>query len=173
VATLRRGSGPVSDDFLRAVQAVYEERLDDFCSVVAAITRDRGGARDVVHDAFASALRSQTQYRGEGDLAAWIWKIVINTARDQRRRRQPDFRELTVEALDGAMSRQGTAADGSLGAAIQSLPERQRLAIFLRYYGDLEYRQIGEVMGITTGTVSAALNAAHRALIRQLNEVGQ
>ena len=41
------------------------------------------------------------------------------------------------------------------------LPERQRTAVFLRYYADLDYAAIGEALGITTGTVAATLNAAH------------
>ena len=69
--------------------------------------------------------------------------------------------------------RRDAPTDGRLAAAIQALPERQRLAVFLRYYADLEYRQIGEVLGIATGTVSAALNAAHHTLARQLNGVEQ
>ncbi len=166
--TVERGA--LSDDFVKAVQAVYEDRLDEFCSVVAAITRDRSGARDVVHDAFASALRARSQYREDGDLAAWIWRIVVNSARDRRRRRESQLPELTGETVEQAVPRRD-ASDGRLTSAIQALPERQRLAIFLRYYADLEYRQIGEVLGIATGTVSAALNAAHRTLARQLTEV--
>lgn len=160
------------DDFMTTVRAVYEERLDDFCSVAAAITRDRSSARDVVHDAFASALRSRRQYRGDGDLGAWIWRIVVNTARDHRRARTPLLEELPDETpeLQGA---RGQDPDGRLAEAIQELPERQRVAIFLRYYADLEYRQIGEVLGIATGTVSAALSAAHRTLERQLDGVKQ
>jgi RNA polymerase sigma-70 factor (ECF subfamily) len=163
----------MSDEFVEAVRVVYEERLDDFCSVVAAITRDRDGARDVVHDAFASALRSRGQYRGEGDVAAWVWRIVVNTARDRRRRPQADAAGEAVEELEDVAPRRHDPADGRIAAAIQALPERQRLAVFLRYYADLEYRQIGDVLGIAIGTVSAALNAAHHALARQLNEVEQ
>ena len=163
--------GAANDAFVKAVQSVYEDRLDEFCSVVAAITRDRTGARDVVHDAFAAALRSRNQFRGDGELGAWIWRIVVNTARDRRGRRELQLRELTGEATNGAAPHRAAAADDRLAEAIQALPERQRLAIFLRYYADLDYRQIGDVLGIATGTVSAALNAAHRSLTRQLNEV--
>lgn len=163
----------MSDEFVEAVRLVYEERLDDLCSVVAAITRDRDGARDVVHEAFASALRSRGQYRGEGDLAAWIWRIVVNRARDQRRRRHADVVESVLEHVEDAAARPDRSGDGRLAAAVQALPERQRLVVFLRYYADLDYRQIGEVLGIATGTVSAALNAAHLTLGRQLNEVEQ
>ena len=86
IAAITRRSMNGEIDFVAALETVYEERLDDLCSVVAAITQRRHGARDVVHDAFASALRSHDQYRGDGDLGAWIWRIVVNQALDQRRR---------------------------------------------------------------------------------------
>jgi RNA polymerase sigma-70 factor (ECF subfamily) len=51
-----------------------------------------------------------------------------------------------------------------------ALPERQRLAIFLHYYADLSYAQIGEVLGISSGTVSASITTARGALREQLQE---
>ena len=61
--------------------------------------------------------------------------------------------------------------DAELRAALALLPERQRTAVFLRYYADLDYAAIGEALGITTGTVAATLNAAHAALRTRLEEV--
>jgi RNA polymerase sigma factor (sigma-70 family) len=55
-------------------------------------------------------------------------------------------------------------------ALIASLPERQRLALFLRYYADLDYESIASTLGITSGTVGATLNAAHAALRSTLEE---
>ena len=53
---------------------------------------------------------------------------------------------------------------GALQRHVAALPERQRLVLFLRYYADLSYREIGEVLNLRTGTVSATLAAAHRTL---------
>jgi RNA polymerase sigma factor (sigma-70 family) len=61
--------------------------------------------------------------------------------------------------------------DAGLRAALALLPERQRTAVFLRYYADLDYAAIGEALGISTGTVGATLNAAHAALRGRLQEV--
>jgi len=53
------------------------------------------------------------------------------------------------------------------------LPERQRLVLFLRYYADLDYRRIAQILGVRTGTVSASLHAAHKTLLRALSEVSE
>ncbi len=54
---------------------------------------------------------------------------------------------------------------------VAALPDRQRVALFLRYYVDMSYAEIGDALEIRTGTVSATLNAAHRALRSSLEDV--
>ena len=61
--------------------------------------------------------------------------------------------------------------DAELRIALARLPERQRTAVFLRYYADLSYAAIGEALGITEGTVAATLNAALTTLRTRLQEV--
>ena len=55
-------------------------------------------------------------------------------------------------------------------AWVAALPERQRLAVFLRYFADLDYRSIATALDIEVGTVSATLAAAHAALRRAYTE---
>jgi RNA polymerase sigma-70 factor (ECF subfamily) len=64
----------------------------------------------------------------------------------------------------------GHRETGAAAAALASLPERQRLALFLRYYADLDYAGIAEALGISRGTVSATLHAAHASLQTKLKE---
>ncbi len=61
--------------------------------------------------------------------------------------------------------------DADLRAAIALLPDRQRAAIFLRYFADLDYAAIAEVLDVRVGTVSATLSAAHTSIRRTLQEV--
>ena len=56
---------------------------------------------------------------------------------------------------------------------IASLPERQRLVVYLRYYADLDYQTIAAVLQVEIGTVSATLSAAHRSLREEIQEVHQ
>ena len=68
-------------------------------------------------------------------------------------------------------SRNGHVDEVGVRAWIAALPERQRLAVYLRYYADLDYRAIASALDVEVGTVSATLSAAHRALRRSLEEV--
>ena len=150
---------------LSEIEAVYRNRFAEFCRVAAAIIGDRDAARDVVQDAFGSVIRHRDTFRRHGPLDAWVWRIVVNAARDYRH--LP--RSVSVE--DAVHSHNGHAeVSASVGAAVAALPERQRLALFLRYYADLDYSAIAEVLEIRPGTVAATLNAAHNTLRDNLKE---
>jgi len=148
------------------VEAIYRARLADFRRVAAASVGDVERGSDAVQEAFGSALRKRRSFRGEGSLEAWLWRLVVNQARDELRaaRRAP------VPVLLSANG-STTHEDARLAAAIAALPERQRLAVFLRYYADLDYASIAEALGVKGGTVAAALNAAHDNLRKALEEV--
>jgi RNA polymerase sigma-70 factor (ECF subfamily) len=150
------------------IEHLYRRRLPEFRRVAAAIVGSRELARDVVQEAFASAVRQRDSYRGEGPLEAWVWRILMNAAREQRRARI----ETPVDAPDLAVngSHEGDT-DARVRVALSLLPERQRLVVFLRYYADLDYRTIGEVLEIETGTVGVTLHTAHARLQQLLEEV--
>lgn len=151
---------------LDALEALYRSRFDVFARVAASVTGDAERARDAVQEAFATAVSKRRSYRGEGPLEAWIWHIVLNAARSDVRRGTPAVAYDAPAAANGRPEE-----DAQLRVALARLPERQRTAVFLRYYADLDYAAIGQALGITTGTVAATLNAAHAALRSQLEEV--
>lgn len=97
-------------------------------------------------------------------LEAWVWRVVLNAARSDVRR------SIEAVAYEPAAANGRPEEDAELRVVLSRLPERQRIAIFLRYYADLDYVAIGEALGIRTGTVAATLNAAHTALRTRLEE---
>lgn len=155
------------DQRLDEIEALYRERFRHFKHVAVAIVGDHERAVDAVHDGFADAIRARRRFRGTGPLEAWVWRAVVNAA--LRARREPS--DLTLDE-EGYVRRNGRSelASETLREVIRGLPERQRLVLFLRYYGDLDYRSIAEALEIRTGTVSATLHAAHAALRRVLEE---
>jgi RNA polymerase sigma factor (sigma-70 family) len=151
---------------LDELEALYRSRFDVFARVAASVTGNSERARDAVQEAFATAVGKRGSFRGDGPLEAWVWRIVLNAARSDVRRIIPP-----VE-YDEAVSTNGhPEEDAELRVALARLPERQRTAVFLRYYADLDYAAIGEALGISAGTVAATLNSAHSALRSRLQEV--
>jgi RNA polymerase sigma-70 factor (ECF subfamily) len=155
---------------LAEIEALYRERFPDFVAVAASIVGDRDAAREAVQDAFAGVVRGRSDYRGDAPLEAWVWRAVVNAARKKRRRYAREARlqpAVHVSNGSGAVDERTT----ELAVLVAALPERQRLVLFLRYYADLDYRRIAEILGVETGTVSATLHAARRTLRRALEQV--
>ena len=152
-----------------AIESVYRLRFDRFCRVAAAILDDREAARDVVQDAFAQAVRRRSDYRCSAPLEAWLWRIVVNAARDEHR--ATAARRRREQSFDPALLLDGESPSPEVRAAVAALPERQRLVLFLRVYADLDYDSIAAALAISPGTVGATLNAARASLRRALEEV--
>jgi RNA polymerase sigma-70 factor (ECF subfamily) len=150
---------------LNELEALYRSRFEVFVRVAASVTEDSDRARDAVQEAFATAVHKRRSFRSEGPLEAWVWRIVLNAARSDVRQSVP-----VVDYEESAASNGRPEEDAELRVALARLPERQRLAVFLRYYADLDYIAIGEALGISTGSVSATLNAAHASLRNRLEE---
>ncbi len=157
----RKGATPAQ------LEALYNQRFGYFARVAAAICGDLDRGHDAVQTAFTTAVRKRRSFRGTGPLEAWVWRIVVNEAR--RIAREPSTEHLDAADLG---TTNGRPDDGiGLRAYIAALPDRQRETIFLRYYADLDYRTIADVLGIEVGTVSATLSTAHQTLRRNIEEV--
>jgi RNA polymerase sigma-70 factor (ECF subfamily) len=155
------------DECLAEIEALYRERFRHFKRVAVAIVGDQERAVEAVHDGFADAICGRRGFRGTGPLEAWVWRAVVNAAR--RASREPSGLELRRE-VESRRNGSGELEPTALHEVIRGLPERQRLVLFLRYYGDLDYRGIARALDVRVGTVSATLHAAHAALRRVLEE---
>jgi RNA polymerase sigma-70 factor (ECF subfamily) len=153
------GMGRLDSD----LEDLYLRRHGAFQVMLASITGSVDSARDVVQEAFAQALRDQRAFRGEGSLEAWVWRIALRIAV-----RSKGTRELAVDELP-EVAFVDESRDPALNAAMLGLSPQRRLAVFLRYFADLSYAQIGEVLGIAEGTVAATLSRAHQQLAADLS----
>ncbi len=156
------------------IEALYRARLGVFVRVCVAVLGDRDSAIDAVQEGFAAAIKQRESFRGEGTVDAWVWGVVVNAARNHRRARAGRDDHSVHGVLDRLTSRPGPIDRVDDRSAVRdevaALPERQRLALFLRYYADLDYREIAAALGMSVGTVGSTLNAAHAALRQALME---
>jgi RNA polymerase sigma-70 factor, ECF subfamily len=157
---------------LAELERVYRAEFRAFLRTATAYLGDADAAKDAVQEGVANAIRSRSSYRGEGTLEAWLWRVVLNAIRSQHRERA--HRLVLAEATDlevSALSPNGRGPTDAVRAAVRRLPERQRLVLFLRFYADMEYATIAELLDLSEGTVGASLNAARETLRGLLGEV--
>jgi DNA-directed RNA polymerase specialized sigma24 family protein len=143
---------------LDELEDFYRTNLAELRRVATAIAGDRELGCDAVQEAFARAVRKRRTFRGTGTLDAWVWRIVVNAARDARRK------ERVVPVEPNANGHRPTIP-------LDLLTDRQREIVFLHYYADLDYAAIADALEISPGTVGATLNAARRTLRAALEEV--
>lgn len=155
---------------VEALGFLYRTGLPRYVRAAAAILGDVADGRDAVQDAFATAVRKRKTFRNEAPLEAWVWRIVINQALALRRNRRQEL-ELELAEIPLLPADGSSDLDAAVRLWIAGLPERQRLAVFLRYFADLDYREIAAVLDVEVGTVSATLAAAHSSLRRSFEEV--
>ena len=154
---------------VRDLEEVYRLHYPQFLRVATAIGGNEDAGHEAVQEGFADVLRHRRTFRGEGPLEGWVWRAVVNAAHRARSKRL-----LLAPFPELERTQNGEPSDHSdIRPWLAALPERQRLAVFLRYYADLDYRTIASVLEIEVGTVSATLSAAHTSLRRSLAKAAQ
>ena len=154
------------------LESLYRAELPRFVRAAAAIVGDEAAGRDAVQEAFVRAVRKRASFKFESPLQAWVWRIVINESLALRRRRAAEF-ETTSGRAPTPSTDHVPEQDAAVRAWVAALPERQRLAVFLRYFADLDYQSIAAALEVEVGTVSATLATAHAALRRSYEEAAR
>ena len=153
---------------LAELEVLYRERWPAFARVAISIAGSVDAGREAVQEGFARAIEQQEAFRGECPLEAWVWRIVVNTAKTARVRAAREEAGTTLGPGDASANGDRPS---EVAVWVRTLPERQRLVVFLRYWADLDYRAIAEVLEVEVGTVSATLSSAHQSLRRSVQEV--
>jgi RNA polymerase sigma-70 factor (ECF subfamily) len=150
---------------LHEIETLYREAYPRYRNALATVTGSYDSARDAVQQAFAQAVSERSRFRGDGSLAAWVWKIALRHAL----RLREDFPDARLNgSFDPTLVE--PERDPALAEALRALSPRRRLIVFLRYFADLSYAEIAEVVGVSEGTVAASLAQAHAALRSVLTE---
>ena len=126
---------------------------------------ERSDAEDAVQQAALRAWERRAQFDEQRPFKAWWYAILRNYCLDELRRKRrspiavnPDDAGLSSPADESALDRH------ALAVAMQKLPEFQRDVLQLRYFGELTYEEMAQVLDIPKGTVMSRLHLARKAL---------
>lgn len=134
--------------------------------VVLAVCGDLDVAEDATDEAFVRCLVRWERVRQMESPSAWVCRVAINVMRRRVRRRSM---ESMFVGRSHATVMQETTGPSEVWAAVRSLPQRQRLAVALRYVGDLTEAEVAAAMGISRGAVAASLHSARESLRLRLD----
>jgi RNA polymerase sigma-70 factor (ECF subfamily) len=156
----------------RRIEKLYAKRYAAYCRLATTITGDVDVAHEAVQEGFARALAGSENFRGDGSLDSWLWRIVSRTALDMCR--QGDDKTVFIDDAGTDESRlfvpelPHPERDHDLQLALLALTHQQRLLVFLRYFADMSHTEMAATTGLRPGTVSATLSQAKRILARRL-----
>lgn len=151
------------------------------------MARNAAAAEDLAQEVFLRVYRSRENYEASAKFTTWLYRIAtnlaVNHARDTRHERpenmvsldEPDEDTgLTVDVSDGSATAEETIMKRERMAAIrqrvQALPERQRTAVIMHKYQQMDYRQIAEVLKLSESATKSLLFRAYETLRGQLKE---
>ena len=141
---------------------IYEKYVDYLLSLAMNMLQDSGAAEDVVQDVFTSFVQTIGQFRLSGSLKSYLAICVANRARDRLRinKRRPTVgldQAAQVEAHTSSPVQSAIVAEElqRLERAMVQLPYQQREAIVLHLHGEMKFRQIATVQGVSVKTVQS------------------
>ena len=128
---------------------------------------DHDDANDVLQNTFIKAWSSIENFRGDAKLSTWLYKIAINesiTFINKEKQRNnvslDDDDSFLINSLASDEWFDGDDLRLELQKAINSLPEKQRLIFNMRYFDDLKYEDMSEILGTTVGALKASYHHA-------------
>lgn len=155
----------------RAQRVLYDQLAAKMMTVCLRYLRHQEDAEEVLMLGFVKVFRALEQYRHEGCLAAWVRRIMVNTALSYLRARQPAHLEL--ETASAYLAPVAAHAETDLAAAdllrlVQNLPTGYRTVFNLYAIEGYTHVEIAELLGISEGTSKSQFSKARQQLQRQL-----
>ena len=151
------------------------------------MARNTAVAEDLAQEVFLRVYRSRETYEASAKFTTWLYRIATNLAVNHARDTRHERPEVTV-SLDEPDEETGTTldvADGTVSAEealvrrermmairsrVEALPERQRLAVIMHKYQQMDYKQISEVLKLSESATKSLLFRAYETLREQLKQ---
>jgi len=158
---------PLGWDADRAVTAIYSEHYRALVRLAAFLVRDVATAEEVVQDSFVAMHGAWRRLRDTDKALSYLRQSVVNRSRSVLRHRMVVDKNTPKPPPDMPSAEHGAIIQlerSAVVSALRALPDRQREALVLRYYGDLSEAQIATAMGISRGAVKSHTARAMSAL---------
>ncbi len=175
-------SGKWQSDSIEAFEAFFQQYQGLVFKTAYLMTGSREEAEDVLQEVFMIVWKSRHTFNPmKGKLSTWLHRITVNYCISKRRKKQPalvSLEEARAEGFDLPGTKKTELPEESLVSnwegerlikAMNSLNSKHHSVLVLKYFNDLSYDEIAQVLGIPLGTVKSRINQAIKSLREQLS----
>lgn len=152
----------------------YKERLYWH---IRRIVLNHDDADDVLQNTFIKVYRNIEGFKGDSKLFSWMYRIATNEALSFLKQKTKklgisdiDYQEKMVENLQADVYFEGDDIQLKLQKAIATLPEKQKLVFNMKYFEDLKYEEISEILNTSVGGLKASYHLAVKKLENYLTQ---
>ena len=133
-------------------------------------------ANDLLQNCFLKAWNNLQNFRGDAKLSTWLYKIAVNETINflnkerQKNNVSSDDDLYLLNSIESDEYFDGDDAQKKLQEAILSLPEKQRLVFNMRYYDEMKYEEMSEILGTSVGALKASYHHAVKKVTQYLEK---
>ncbi len=159
----------------RAFTEVIKTYSEPLYWQIRRLVQNHDDANDILQNTFMKAWMSLDNFRGDAKLSTWLYKIAINesiTFLDREKRRATDSLDDTaavMSTMTADESLDGDALAQKLQKAIGTLPEKQRIVFNMKYFDDMKYEDMSEILGTSVGALKASYHLATKKIEQYFN----
>lgn len=135
-------------------------------------------ANDILQNCFIKVWTNLHNFRGDAKLSTWLYKIAVNESinflnkeRQRRNLSEEGEAEYLLANLESDEYFDGDNLQKEFQKAIATLPEKQRLVFNMRYFDDMKYEQISEILGTSVGALKASYHHAVKKISAIVGEL--
>ncbi|MDE7387740.1 MAG: RNA polymerase sigma factor [Muribaculaceae bacterium] len=142
------------------------------------MVQNHDDADDLLQNVFMKAWSSLDCFRGASKLTTWLYKIAVNeslTHLERERKRAgvllDDEGSMLASVIEADTNIDGDRLAVDLRKAIATLPEKQRLVFNMRYFDDMKYEDMSEILGTSVGALKASYHHAVRKIEQYFSDL--
>ena len=150
-----------------AFEAIVKEYSEQLYWQIRRMVFSHEDANDLLQNTFVKAWLNIDYFRGDAKMSTWLYRIAFNECltflNKQRANNQISIDEINAEMIGKLESDpyfDGDATQKAFLKAIQSLPEKQRIVFNLKYFKEMKYEEISEILGTSIGGLKASYHHA-------------
>ncbi len=156
---------------------VYDATMQLLFKVSYRIVNDEEAAEDLVHDSFIKANEKQLVFPSLDDAKYWLIRVVKNASLNYAKRKLREAKAYHKALYEGRQEMESgetellkAEAIKSAREALEKLPPKLKEVLILREYGEMNYKEIGKVLGITEANVKVRVFRAREQLVKLIGE---